>query len=70
MTESKSGRDADLNAVFIAVLSRAKGVIHRQRQAGQFEAEAVSNGKNNSGATWIDDGEKYALVGLSVKVDG
>jgi hypothetical protein len=25
--------------------------------------------KSNS-ATWIDDGEKYALVGLNVKVEG
>lgn len=30
----------------------------------------MTNGKNNSGATWINDGEKYALVGLSVNLEG
>jgi hypothetical protein len=25
---------------------------------------------NGNSATWIDDGEKYAVVGLTVKVDG
>ena len=31
--------------------------------------EKDDSGRGNP-ATWIDDGEKYALVGLTVKVDG
>ena len=31
------------------------------------ETATVSNGNS---ATWIDDGEKYAVVGLTIKVDG
>ena len=31
------------------------------------ETTTMSNGNS---ATWIDDGEKYAVVGLTVKVDG
>jgi hypothetical protein len=39
-----------------------------------FEASTVSTFKGDRGtdacATWINDGEKYGLVGLSVKVEG
>ena len=32
-----------------------------------LEADSVTNGDS---AVWIEDGEKYALIGLNVKIDG
>jgi hypothetical protein len=49
--------------------------IRDRRYQPRYDFEALSmsttgNPADGNSATWIDDGEKYGLVGLNVKVDG
>jgi hypothetical protein len=68
--------DPNGKAIKVAMecLAEMRGQRPEHRPAIEGEADKVSTlqgngGKANSHA-WIDDGEKYALVGLSVKIDG
>ena len=54
-----------------AVIGAAASVAHSLTAAytsgRDLEADSVTNGDS---AVWIEDGEKYALIGLNVKIDG
>jgi hypothetical protein len=60
--------------VAMECLSEMRGQRSERRPVDKREADAVKTEQGTGGKanppTWIDDGEKYALVGLSVKIEG
>jgi hypothetical protein len=55
-------------------LAEMRGQRSERQPVGECEPDAVNTRQGNGGKanppTWIGDGEKYAFVGLSVKVEG